>query len=155
MIIDESSAQFRQSVPCFDLCRPLTCSLTSQTPGCHVSPLLSHISPEGGRAALLYPPFELLGLHPAIWHPGYPRSWWWFALPWVLPPVLALGPLCSTLKWNVCPLSSMPSTTLAGGAKRREAGVNVTVELFQLSLEPADDPGMCHETCCWPRPMWV
>ncbi|TNN54380.1 hypothetical protein EYF80_035398 [Liparis tanakae] len=33
-----------------------------------------------------------------------------FALPWVL----ALGLLCSTLKWNACPLSSMPSTTLAG-----------------------------------------
>lgn len=41
------------------------------------------------------------------------------------------------------------------GWKRREAGVNVTVELFQLSLEPADAPGMCHESCCWQRPMWV
>ena len=101
------------------------------------------------------PLFELLSLPPAIWHPGDPRSWWRFGLPWVLPPVLALGPLCSTLKWNVCPLSSMPSTTLSGGVKRREAGVNVTVELFQLSLEPADDQGMCHESCRWQRPMWV
>lgn len=41
------------------------------------------------------------------------------------------------------------------GVKRREAGVNVTVELFQLSIEPADDPGMCHESCSWQRPMWV
>lgn len=37
----------------------------------------------------------------------------------------------------------------------RKAWVNVTVELFQLSSEPADDPGMCHESCCWQRPMWV
>lgn len=37
----------------------------------------------------------------------------------------------------------MPSTTLARDAKRREAGVNVTVELFQLSVEPADNQGTC------------
>lgn len=70
------------------------------------------------------------------------------------PPELALGPSRSTLKWNECPLSSMPSTTLAGGAEGKEAGVSVTVELFQLLLKPADDAETRHESCCWQRPTW-
>ena len=99
------------------------------------------------RGAVQRPRFELRSLPPATWHLADPRSWRRLDLPWPLPPLLALGPLCSTLKWNVCPLSSMPSTTLVGGGgKGREACVSVTVELFQLSPEPADDPGMRHES---------
>ena len=36
-----------------------------------------------------------------------------------------------------------------------ETGVSVTVELFQWSSEPRDDPRMWHESCRWQTPMWV
>lgn len=45
-------------------------------------------------------------------------------------PVLAFGPLCSTLKRNVRPLSSMPSTTLAraGGDKSNSRAFSIILQ---------------------------
>lgn len=89
-------------------------------------------------------------LSPATWHACDLRSWRQFDLPWVVPPALAPGPLCSTVKWNVCPLSSMPSTTLAGVTRsRRKTQVNVTVELFQLSQELQDNSAPCQQSPVW------
>lgn len=71
-----------------------------------------------------HPPFKLLSSPAAIWQLADPRSRWRrrrrLRLPWLQLPELALGPSRSTLKWKEWPLSSMPSTTLAG--RREEEG---------------------------------
>lgn len=72
---------------------------------------------------------------------------------------------CCHLCWCCCALrwSGMCAHCLRchlqpwqeGVGGREETGVSVTEELFQLSSEPQDDPGLWHESCCWQTPMWV
>lgn len=124
------------------------------TPGCGFIPLPSHISPEGGSVGVINPLFELLSLPPAIWHSGDPRSLRRIGLPWLLPPVLAFGPPCSTLKWNVCPLSSMPSTTLKGRGWRGKK-LELMLQSSFFNYHRTRNPGMGHESCGWHEPMWA
>lgn len=139
---------------CSDLTHTWTGSLTPWTPGCHFTLLCSQISSEGGSTVLWHRLYVNLPL--AIWHQDHSHSWRQCVLPWVLPPVLVLDIQRSTLKLNLCPVSSVPSTTLTGGRRGRDGKwVDVTVELFQLSSEPQDEPWTCHESYCWQRLVWV
>lgn len=93
-----------------------------------------------------------------MWHLGDPRSRWQLGLPLVLPLVLASGPLPSPLKWNVCPLSSIPSTTLGKEVKRRrkrrrEAGFNVTGVIVSVIAKARCQLG--NEPCELPLQFWT